>query len=404
MTFQIIKANIKPDLLTMILLIKSTFYDEEEVKKKLIKFISKSKKLSFGEECEKFEKNFSKYQGRKRCVFVNSGSSANLALIQALLNLGRLKKGDKVAFSALTWSTNVMPLIQLGLTPVPVDIEIDTLNISSEKFKAVLKKNKIKALFISNILGFCTDIDQIKKICDKNKIILIEDNCESLGTIYKNKKLGNFGIAATFSFYVGHHMSTIEGGAICTNDEKLADMLSLVRAHGWDRNLDFAKQDKIRKKFKVNSTFYSRYTFYDLGFNLRPTEINGFIGNLEIENIEKINRKRNENFLEIAEIIYKNKNYYPLRYDHIKFVSNFAIPVICKSKLIRDDLVRKCENKIEIRPIVGGDLTRQPFFSKYVKGFNQNVNAKLAHEQGLYFGNNPEMTKRDISVIKSVFA
>lgn len=382
----------------MIPLIKSTFYNEEKVKADLIRFIKKSKKLSFGNECEKFEKNFAKYQGRKRCVFVNSGSSANLALIQALLNLKRIKKGDKVAFSALTWATNAMPLIQLGLDPVPVDIEIDTLNISSEKFIEVVKNNKIKALFITNILGFCGDIDEIKKICDKNKIILIEDNCESLGTVYKGEKLGNFGLASTCSFYVGHHMSTIEGGSICTDDDELADMLSLVRAHGWDRNLEFSKQDEIRKKFKVNSTFYSRYTFYDLGYNLRPTEINGFIGNQEIKNIDKIIKKRNKNFLKIAKIIYKNDKFYPLRYNHIDFVSNFAIPVVCKTQKIRDDLVSRCDGRVEIRPIVGGDITRQPFFGKYIDSKFNNKNAKLAHEQGLYLGNNPELTEKEMNI------
>lgn len=386
----------------MIPLIKSTFYKEDRVKKELIKFIAKSKKLSFGTVCDRFEKNFSKYQGRKKCVFVNSGSSANLALIQALLNLGKIKKGDRIAFSALTWATNAMPIIQLGLIPVPVDIEIDTLNISSENFLEVIKKNKVKALFVTNLLGFCGDLDKITNICKKNKILLIEDNCESLGTIYKNKKLGNFGYASTFSFYVGHHMSTIEGGAVCTDDSELADMLSLVRAHGWDRNLDFAKQDEIRKKFKVNSTFYSRYTFYDLGYNLRPTEINGFIGNLELKHIDEIIKKRNKNFLKIASVIYKNKNYYPLRYDHIDFVSNFAIPIVCKSERIRDDLVEACEGKIEIRPIVGGDLTMQPFFKKYVKDFERNPNAKLAHRQGLYIGNNPELTTKDIDTIINI--
>ncbi len=388
----------------MILLIKSTFYNEADVKKKLAKFILKSKKLSFGEECVKFEKNFSKYQSRKRCVFVNSGSSANLALIQALINLGRLKKGDKVGFSSLSWSTNAMPLIQLGLNPVPIDIELNSLNVSSHTFKKVLEKQKLKALFLTNLLGFCDDIDEIKNICKKNKTILIEDNCESLGTLYKGIKLGNFGLASTFSFYVGHHMSTIEGGAICTDDHELADMLSLVRAHGWDRNLEFAKQDEIRKKFKVNSTFYSRYTFYDLGYNLRPTDISGFIGNLEIKHIDEINKKRNENFLEISSWLYKNDKYIPIKFDHIDFISNFAIPVLCKSKEIRDDLVRRCENRVEIRPIVGGDLSRQPFFKKYVKNSLKNKNSKLVHEQGLYFGNNPELTKKDKAVIKSIFA
>lgn len=388
----------------MIPLIKSTFYKEKEVKKQLNNFISKSKILSFNKECQKFEKKFAQYQERKECVFVNSGSSANLALVQALLNLKRIKKGDEIGFSALTWSTNAMPLIQLGLKPVPVDINLSTLNVSSRLFREVVKKNKIKAFFITNLLGFCDDIDEIKKVCDENKIILIEDNCESLGTVYKGKKLGNYGLASTFSFYVGHHMSTIEGGAICTDDIKLAEMLSLVRAHGWDRNLDFAKQDKIRKKFKVNSTFYSRYTFYDLGFNLRPTEISGFIGNIQIDYLDEINKKRNENFLKIAEIAYQNKNYFPIKYDHIDFISNFAIPIICKSQKIRDELVKRCEGRIEIRPIVGGDVTRQPFFKKYFKSTNQIKNAKIVHEQGLYLGNNPELTKREINEIIKVIS
>jgi CDP-6-deoxy-D-xylo-4-hexulose-3-dehydrase len=389
----------------MIKLIKSTFHNEEQTKKKLCSFIMKTQQLSFGQECEKFERNFARYQKRKHCVFVNSGSSANLALVEALLNLNLIKKGDYIGFSALTWSTNVMPLIQLGLHPIPVDIDIDTLNVSSGKLIETLKKYPLKAFFLTNLLGFCSDIDKIREICDEKKIVLIEDNCESLGTIYKGKKLGNYGLSSTFSFYVGHHMSTIEGGAICTDSDKLATMLRLVRAHGWDRNLSEKKQARIRNKFKVNSTFYSRYTFYDLGFNLRPTEINGFIGNLQLEYLPEIVTQREKNFQEIAKLLYKHENlYYPIRYDHIEFVSNFAIPVICRSKKIRDELVEKCSNKIEIRPIVGGDMTQQPFFDRYLKKIKvNNSNSKLVHEQGLYFGNNPELTRKEIETIIRIF-
>ncbi len=392
----------------MIKLIKSTFYDEKNTKLKLSDFIQKSEILSFGPQCEQFEKNFAKWQKRKYCVFLNSGSSANLAIIQTLLNLNKIKKGDKIGFSSLTWSTNVMPLIQLGLHPIPLDIELDTLNVSSEIFKKTIKKHKLKMLFLTNLLGFCSDIDEIRKICDDNKIILIEDNCESLGTVYKGKKLGNYGLASTFSFYVGHHMSTVEGGAVCTDSERLANMLRLVRAHGWDRNLSEAKQTKYRTKYNVNSTFYSRYTFYDLGYNLRPTEINGFIGNTQIIHLNEIVNKRKENFLRFASVIYKNKDkYYPIRFDHIDLISNFAVPIICKSKAIRDELVERCKDKIEIRPIVGGDMTRQPFSAKYMKGASSKLpdsNARLAHEQGLYFGNNPELTEKEIKEILRIFS
>ncbi|OGK42586.1 hypothetical protein A3A46_01510 [Candidatus Roizmanbacteria bacterium RIFCSPLOWO2_01_FULL_37_13] len=386
---------------------KSTFYQEEKTKKELINFIKKAKQLSFGPECEKFERNFARYQGRKHCVMLNSGSSANLAIIQALLNLEKLKKGNLVGFSALTWSTNVMPLIQLGLSAVPIDVEIDTLNVSSRMLMKTLKKYPLKMVFLTNLLGFCDDIDKIKKICAERKIILIEDNCESMGTVYKSKKLGNFSLASTFSFYVGHHMSTVEGGAVCTDSERLAVMLRIVRAHGWDRNLSLLHQNKIREKHKINLFFYSRYTFYDLGFNLRPTEIAGFLGNVQLRYIDEIVKKRNNNFLKMTIPIYQRKDkYYPIRFSHIDFVSNFAVPVICKSQKIRSDLARRCNWKIEIRPIVGGDMTKQPFFSKYMSRYTdilKNSNAKLIHEQGLYFGNNPELTEKEIREIVNVF-
>lgn len=392
----------------MIKLIKNTFYQEEQTKKELSNFIGKSEQLSFGPQCELFEKKFSTWQKRNYCIYLNSGSSANLAIIQALINLKKIRKGDKVGFSALTWSTNVMPLIQLGLQPIPIDIELDTLNVSLYTLSKAFKKNKISMLFLTNLLGFCSDIDEIKKFCDKNKIILIEDNCESLGTEYKGKKLGNYGLASTFSFYVGHHLSTIEGGMVCTNNERLATMLRIVRAHGWDRNISQLKQEKMRQKFKINSTFYSRYTFYDLGYNLRPTEINGFIGNTQMKYLDEIVKKRQNNFLEISSILYQKQDlYYPIRYDHIDLISNFAIPIICRTKKLRDELVEKCKDIIEIRPIVGGDMTKQPFYVKHMKRYAKilgDSNAKIAHEQGLYVGNNPDLTKEELDTITKLFS
>lgn len=391
----------------MIKLIKSTFYKERETKKLLCDFISKATQLSFGPQCEKFEKNFARWQGRRHCVFLNSGSSANLAVIQALINLGKVHKGDYAGFSALTWSTNAMPLIQLGLKAVPVDVSLDTLNVSSKTLLHVLRRYPIKLFFLTNLLGFCGDLDRIRDICREKKIILLEDNCESLGTVYKGTKLGNFSLASTFSFYVGHHMSTIEGGAVSTDSESLATMLRLVRAHGWDRNLTLGKQDKIREKFKVNSTFYSRYTFYDLGYNFRSTEINGFLGNIQLGFLNETIKKRERNFMKLANAIYvRTDRYLPVRFEHIDFVSNFAFPIICKSTRIRDELVKKCDGKIEIRPIVGGDMTRQPFFAQHMKKFadtTKTTNAGFIHDHGLYFGNNPELTENEIQIIIDTF-
>ena len=390
----------------MVKLIKSTFYKEAETKKQLIKFIKSAKQLSFGSECKKFESRFAKYQKRQHCIFFNSGSSANLSIVQVLLNLGIIKKGDKAGFSAVTWSTNIMPLTQLGLEAIPIDVELDTLNVSSKKLLKCLERYPIKMFFLTNLLGLCDDIDEICKICKKKNIILVEDNCESLGTIYNGKKLGNFGIASTFSFFVGHHLSTIEGGMVCTDDKELEVMLKIVRAHGWDRNLNLDEQIKIRKEFKIKSAFYDRYIFYDLGYNLRSTEIQGFLGNIQLKYIEEINRKRNKNFLKLASLIYRRNKYFPIRFSHIEFLSNFAFPLVCKSREIREELIEKCKDRVEIRPIVGGDITKQPFFKKYTKisPLPKLKNSSIIHEQGLYFGNNPELTNKEIKELISIFS
>lgn len=390
----------------MIKLIKSSFYQEQKTKKQLMNFIKDADIVSFSEQCQTFEKNFAKYQGRQEAVFVNSGSSANLAVIQALLNNGNLKRGDQVGFSAITWSTNVMPLIELGLQPVPIDVELETLNISPKKFEDVLRHYpKLKMLFLTNLLGFADDITTIAKICQQKNILLIEDNCESLGTVCDGKKLGNFGYASTFSFYVGHHMSTIEGGMICTDDHEFATILRIVRAHGWDRNLAVEEQKKVQAKYKINSQFYSRYTFYDLGYNLRPTEINGFLGNNQLQYLDEIIDKREKNFHRFAKI-YQNPLYYSLKTGHLEKISNFAIPIICKKQATRDELIKKVDGKIEIRPIVGGNMVNQPFFNKYVKTnpILVNQNANLIHQNGFYFGNNPELTDDEISLILKLLA
>ncbi len=391
----------------MIRLVKSTFLEEEKTKTLLADFIKNAKQLSFGPECDKFEKGLAAWQGREQAVFVNSGSSANLAIVQALLNLGKLKKGDIVGFSALTWYTNVMPLFELGLVPVPIDVEMDTLSVSSKKLLERLEILPLKGLFITNLLGFCDDIDEIEKICRDKGIVLFEDNCESFGTVYKGRKLGNFGIASTFSFFVGHHLSTVEGGAICTDDLELARMLRIVRAHGWDRNLPKEEQDKIRSEYGVNG-FYGKYAFYDVGYNLRPTEIAGFIGNTQLPYADMIVSKRVDNFKKIAAAIYAKKDrYYPIRFDHIDTISNFAVPLVCRTPEIRDALVTASADKVETRPLVGGNITRQPFFAKYsdnaVKGI-QNPNADFVHDNGLYFANNPELTSEDLETILSVFS
>lgn len=379
---------------------KSTFLEEHSTKTALCDFLMKADILSMSVECFKFEENFARWQQRGFATMVNSGSSANLVLIQALLNSGRLNRGDKIAVSALTWATNIMPLIQLGIIPKLVDCELNSLNVSARKLEEALGQDPdIKAFFITNTLGFCDDLDRIADLCESKKILLIEDNCESLGSVHKGRLLGNYGLASTFSFFVGHHLSAIEGGMVCTDDEELANEITMCRAHGWDRNLSPGCQTQLRKKHSVDD-FYAKYTFYDLGYNVRPTEINGFVGNLQLKYLNEIVKKREENFSIISNVINNDERLIKIDARHMDVISNFAVPIVAKENHVAASFKSKLEGSgVEIRPMIAGNMYRQPFFKKYCVGSLFPENAEFIHLNGMYFGNHPELSNDDIEFI-----
>lgn len=387
----------KPSQAQGINLVKSSFYNENKTKEALIGFIRNTDRLSMGEQCLLFEDSFAKKQGRKHAIFVSSGSMANLLLVQALVNQGSLKKGDRIGFSALTWPTNVMPLMQLGLVPVPIDCNLETLNVSPDILKG--KIESIKGLFITNVLGFSDDILKIQEMCKDNGVVLIEDNCESLGSVVNGEKLGNFGLASTFSFFVGHHMSTIEGGMICTDDESLFQEMTMARAHGWDRNLNPAKQKLLRERHNIDD-FYARYTFYDLAYNARPSEINGFLGNQQLVYFDEIVEKRQENFRKFNKAVSQNEDFIKFKLDHMDVISNFSMPIICKDKnKAKKYKERFIKANVEIRPVIAGNMTKQPFYKKYYDTDDTCPNADLVHANGFYFGNNAELDDSEIETL-----
>lgn len=384
----------------MIPLMKHAFLEEFETRKALSEFINRADRFSMGEQCELFENKFSHYQGRKHSILFNSGGSANLALIQSLKNLGLLVEKEQIGFSALTWSTNVMPLFQLGLTPIPVDCSVRTLNVTSKTLMERLSNANLSALFITNALGFVGDLEQIAILCRERGILLIEDNCESLGTIHHQRKAGNFGLASTFSFFVAHHMSTIEGGMVCTDDQDLARMLKMVRANGWDRNLSAVEQQRIRAQHLVKSEFEAKYSFYDLGFNLRPTEITGFLGNYQLQFLDENIQKREANYLKFEEIMLRNHDFLALDHDHIETLSTFALPVVCANQELKNQyLSRFAGAGIEVRPMIAGNILRQPFFKKYSGVDFDLPGADFLHDCSFYCGNYPELTRSDIETI-----
>lgn len=379
---------------------KNALANEVVVRHALANFVITANRFSMGNECLKFEKAFAKKQGRKEAILFNSGSSGNLAMLQALKNLGMLKNGDKVGFSALTWATNVMPILQIGLGAIPIDCDTRNLNSMSKHAIPTLETEKCKAFFITNVLGFAGDLETIEKECEKRNIIVLEDNCEALGTELHAGKTGNFSLASSFSFYVAHHMSTIEGGMVCTDDKEFAEMLRIVRANGWDRNLEENRQKYWRKKHSIRSDFHAKYTFYDLGFNFRPTEITGFLGLDQLQHLDSANRIREKNFIRVQEAVEKNNDFLPLDRSHIKTLPAFALPFVCKDTKTRNMYTKKFHKAgIEVRPIIAGNMQLQPFYKKYVNKVFDLPGATFIHHNAFYCGNCPDYTEGEIQLI-----
>ena len=233
-----------------------------------------------------------------------------------------------------------------------------------------------------------------------NVIIFIEDNCEALGTELLGNKSGNFGEMASFSFFIAHHMSTIEGGMVCTDDEDFAEMLRMVRSNGWDRNLNSSQQHKLRKQNNISSEFDAKYTFYDLGYNIRPTEITGFIGRYQLKFLKKNIETREKNYLALESEVKNNPDLILIKHSNLKVLSSFAFPVMCKDIEKKNKYALEFAGAgIEIRPMISGNIQRQPFYKKYVKKLYDLPGTDKVHECGFYCGNYPDLTHSDIQTI-----
>ena len=244
--------------------LQENFLDKKSINS-LCNFIKKNKRLTQCKKVKEFEKKFSRWNGSKYSVFVNSGSSANLLIIQCAKELYHWKNEDEIIVPAVTWPTTVTPVIQAGLKPVFVDVNLNDFSYDYKKLASAVT-NKTKAIFIAHLIGIPADVIKIKKIIQNKKIQILEDCCESQGAKILNKKIGNFGLGGSFSFYWGHHMSTIEGGMITTNVKKFYDLCLLKRSHGLARELPIADQKKFKKKY-FNKDF--KFLFLSDGYNFR---------------------------------------------------------------------------------------------------------------------------------------
>lgn len=364
-------------------------FSNDDIKKGIE--VLKSKQLTLSKQTHNFELNFSKRLKTNYSLMVNSGSSANLLALQCLINPYRkirLKKNDEVLIPALCWSTSLWPIIQSNLKPVFVDINPITLNIDENQIEKKISK-KTKAILVVHVLGNSCDMNLIMKIKKKYNLILIEDNCESLGSKFSGKYLGTFGEFSSFSFYSSHQISSGEGGMICCKDKNDFNIIKSLRSHGWSRNTSY--ENKIYKK---NKYLDKKFIFFNSGYNLRPTEVSAAIGNNQFKrmnkliNIRSLNRakivknfRKNELLKTKLDFYYENKNVSPSWF-------GLCIKLLSNKKNYKNIIINKLKkNGIETRPIISGNFTRQPAAKKYALSLNQKFpNTDSVYENSFFIG------------------
>ncbi len=378
----------------------SDSWDSEEIS--AINDVIKSNRYTMGLKVKKFEDEFASHFNSDYAIMVNSGSSANLLMIASLFYSKEydLKEGDEVIVPAVSWSTTYYPVHQYGLKLVFVDVDRDTLNISPEKIKKAISP-KTKVIFAVNLLGNPCEFDEIIRICKKNNIILIEDNCESLGAKYQEKFTGTCGIMGSFSFFFSHHLQTMEGGMILTNDKNLYELCVSLRAHGWIR--DLPDDNSIEKK--TGNSFHDSFNFVTPGYGIRPLEMSGAIGSVQLQKLPIFisNRKKNAT---IFKSLFENEPNIAIQQE-TEVSSWFGFSLLLTNKLssFRDDLINILkENNIECRPIVAGNFTKNPV----IKFMDYDIRGELSasdeiDKNGFFVGNDFRDLKNEIHYLHELF-
>jgi CDP-6-deoxy-D-xylo-4-hexulose-3-dehydrase len=372
-------------------------WGEEEVQ--AVNEIISSRYFTLGKYVSQYEKEFALKFGAKYAVMSNSGSSANLLAIAALVYSKRLQRGDEVIVPAVSWSTTYFPLAQYGLKLRFVDIDINTLNINLTNLENAIS-NETKAIFAVNLLGNPNDFTLLQEICTRNNIILLEDNCESMGAEFDGKCAGSFGLMGTFSSYFSHHICTMEGGMTITNDEELYHYMLSIRSHGWTRHLP--KDSKIYHK--LDNEFYESFNFIMPGYNLRPLEMEAAIGIQQLKKLDSFVASRRDNAGYFSSLMKDEKNI--MIQQEVGKSSWFGFAIILKDELeYKRDLFIKAfkENGIEVRPIVTGNFVKQKaleFMEYSISG--KLDNADYIHENGFFVGNHSISMKSNIDTLIKV--
>ena len=345
--------------------------------------------LTMGEKVKQFEHMFAKYIGTRFAIMVNSGSSANLLALATLTNpaLGNhLKPGDEIITPAVTWATTVFPIIQFGLTPVLVDVDLDTFNLNIDEVEKAITE-KTRAIMLVHLLGNPCDMGRLMEIAQRHNLFIIEDTCEAHGAEFNRRKVGSFGDLATFSFFFSHHITTIEGGMVLTNNEEFAELARALRAFGWTRELK--NKDKVAEQYQ---DIDPKFLFVNIGYNLRPTEIQGAFGIHQLGKLDKFIEIRRENSAFWEKNLAKYQDYLLLHEGregtkHVWF--GYPITIKPEAPFTRKELVSFLSGKgLETRPIMAGNIDEQPAMklANYRKVGNL-ANSRLIMRNSFFFGN-----------------
>lgn len=362
---------------------------------KLIEFLKTYPILTKNNQTLSYELESSEYFRSNYSILVNSGSSANwMALYAFLLKHKNLeRKKIKVIVPALSWLTTVSPIFHMDLHPILCDSEKDTLGVDLNMFEDLCKQHSPKVAIIVHVLGIPANIIEIKKICDRYSIYLIEDTCESSGSKMNDKFLGTFGDVGTFSHYYGHNYSGIESGTILLKDKKIYELMLMMRSHGWSRDLSEKGKNILKLKYNVDD-FQELFTFYIPGFNFRATDIQAFLLRNQLKRLPEMSLIRNKNF-QLYNSFIKN-DYWKINPIEGSYVVNQGYPLISPK---REQIVKVLkENEIECRPLIAGSIGRQPFWTeKY--GIKKMDFADIVHKYGMYLPNNAEILEEEIKMI-----
>ena len=345
--------------------------------------------FTMGKNVSRFEQDFARFTGSRHAVMVNSGSSANLVMVASLFYTSdekrRLKRGDEVIVPAVSWSTTYYPLHQYGLKLKFVDIDLRTLNIDIAELRAAIGP-ATRAIFAVNLLGNPCQFDEIKALAEEHSLVLIEDNCESMGAMFAGQQAGTFGLMGSFSTFFSHHISTMEGGVVCTDDEELHHILLCLRAHGWTRNLP--EQNRVTGQ-KSADPFEESFKFVLPGYNLRPLELEGALGVEQVKKLPRLIDERRRNGTRWTELVQSHPDLLIQREIGQSSWFGFSLVLRPQSKVTRPQLLAALiDLGFECRPIVTGNFAKNPvvkFFDHEI--FGDLPNASYIDSRGLFVGN-----------------